>query len=104
MNLARAAIGCAIVGVPLWLLSYSWVPFAAAGREMGGLSPLPLVGELGALLAAVPTVALSRFARNRSQPGTAEHRLGSRAFTMGLALLALIVIPNIVGALAFLAS
>jgi len=39
-----------------------------------------------------------------SEPRESGHRLVSRASTLGLPLLAQIVIPNIVGALSFLAG
>jgi hypothetical protein len=98
-KLARVAVACGMVGFPLWLLSYSWVPFATAGREMGSLSYLPLVGEVGALLAGIATVGLGRIARQHSQTGTTEHRLASRGLAIGVLLLVLIVVPNIVGGL-----
>lgn len=97
---AWAAIGCGLAGFPLVLLSYSWVPFASAGREMGSWSFLPLVSEVGALLAAIVAIFLGRLARQRAQPGIiAEHRLASRGLALGVGLLALIVVPNLVGGL-----
>ena len=98
-KLARVAVACGIAGFPLWLLSYSWVPFATAGREMGSLRYLPLVGEAGALLAGIASIGLSSRARKLSQTGSSEHGLASRGLAIGVLLLVLIVVPNMVGAL-----
>lgn len=98
-KLARIAVTCAFVGFPLCLLSYSWFPFAIAGREMGSLTYLPLTGEVGALLAGITSIGLSSIVRKVSQKQSAEHRLASRGLAMGVLLLVVIVVPNIVGAL-----
>ncbi len=98
-KLARVAIVCGLVGFPLCLLSYSWVPFATAGREMGSWGYLPLIGEAGALLAGIAGIGLSSVARKRSPKQSAEHRLAARGLAIGVVLLVLIVVPNIVGVL-----
>lgn len=98
---ARIAVACGAAGFPLLLLSYSWIPFAAAGREMGGWIALVVVGEGGALLAAAAAIGLGWRARQASAGGTPAHRLASRGVALGILLLVLVTVPNLAGVLLF---
>jgi len=98
-QLARYAYVFGGVGLLLWLLSYSWVPFALAGREMGSLFWVPFVSELAAVLAATLGIRFSLGARRQSEPGTPEHRSGSRSLLLAAAVIVLVVGLNIVGVL-----
>ena len=94
--LTRIAVAIGIVGFPLVLLSYSWVPFASAGRAMGAFTYVPLVGELGALLAAVASIGLGYSARRHTTSGTVERGLAARALVLGIVLMLLVVVPNLI--------
>jgi hypothetical protein len=96
-RLATAAIACGVLAFPLWLLSFSWVPFALTGRVMGSAWYIVLVGEVGALLAALLAIGLGSIARRRASAGTAYHRRASQGLTIGVIALVLIVGLNIVG-------
>ena len=52
-SLAAVALVCAVLAFPLWLLSFSWVPFAVAGRPLGSVRYVIVAAEAGALLAAL---------------------------------------------------
>lgn len=99
--LARVTVICGIIGFPLLLLSYSWIPFALTGREMGSWGYLIVIGEVGALFAGIVSVGLGIVVRRRTQSGTAEYRLASRGLVIGTLLLVFVVVPNILGALLF---
>lgn len=96
-RLATAAFACAVLAVPLWLLSFSWVPFALAGHEVGSVRYVILAGEVGALAAALLAIGLGVVARKRAPAGTPYYRRASRGLIVGTIALALIVGLNALG-------
>ncbi len=90
---------CGLAGLPLWLVSYAWLPFAMAGCDTGTVWGAVVVGEVGALAAGSLGVGLGTIARKRSRPGTPDHRRATRALLVGAAVLAMVLVPNIVGRL-----
>ncbi len=96
-GLANAAFACGVLVFPLWLLSFSWVPFALTGREVGSVWYIILAGEVCALLAAVLAIGLGVVARRRASAGSAGHRRASRGLVNGAIALVLIVGLNALG-------
>ena len=96
-NLARTALICGIVGLPLWMLSYAWLPFSMVGREGPFVRYTVVGGEVGAFAAAALGVGLGVAARRHSRPGSTEHRLASRGLWVGALVMSLILIPNVLG-------
>ena len=97
--MAGPAFVCGIAGLPLWLLSYAWLPFALMEREAEFVWYAVIVGEVGALAAGALGVGLGVAARRSSDPGQPERRLASRGLALGAVVLALVIVPNIVGSL-----
>lgn len=97
---SKTALICAIVGLSLWLLSYSWVPLSLIpslqGRDLSFLPPILLISEACALLVAMVGIAFGVEARRHSRSGTPQHRSASRRLTLNVLVPALVIIPNIV--------
>ena len=70
-RISLMAIRSGIVALVLWLASYSWVPFAAMGRER---PPSWLLGgtEVAGLLAGLLAIGLGFIARKRTQGNSAD--------------------------------
>lgn len=96
-RLAHAALACGLLVFPLWLLSFSWVPFALAGRKVGSVWYIILAGEVSALLAALLAIGLGVVARRRAPAGSTAHQRASRGFVIGTIALVLIVGLNALG-------
>ncbi len=94
---AEIAFICGVLGFPLWLLSFSWVPFALAGYSIGPVRYIILAGEVGAILTGLVGVGLGILARRRSHVGTADHQRASRGLVLGAVVLVFVVGFNIVG-------
>jgi uncharacterized membrane protein len=90
-----------VLAFPLWLLSFSWVPFALTGREVGAVWYIILMGEAGALVAALAAIMLGFVARRRAHAGTTHRQRASEALVIGVIALVMIVGLNILGALVF---
>lgn len=97
-RLARTALVCGVLGFPLWLLSYLWVPFALTGHEAGTLvSAIVKISEAGGLLVGLVSVGSGSIARSQAQAGSAERRWASLGLAMGTVVLVLIVGLNLLG-------
>ena len=86
-----------VLGCPLWLLSFSWVPFALIGRSIGAVWYIIFASEVGALLAALGGVGCGLLACRHAHIGTTDHQLGSRGLVVGSIVLVLVIGFNIVG-------
>ena len=98
-KLAGIALVCGLAGLPLWLLSYAWLPFALTGREAEFVWYAVVGGEVGAVAAGVLGVGFGITARRGSPAGTREHRQATRGLLIGALVLALVLVPNILGSL-----
>src|SRR5579859_4336757 len=97
-RLARTALVCGVLGLLLWLLSYSWVPFALTGHEAGEfISYVVAVSEVCGLLIGLVSVGSGLIARRRAPAGSPERRWASRGLAMGALALVLIVGFNLLG-------
>ncbi len=96
-RIATAALIASILAIPLWILSFSWVPFVLIGREVGSIWYIILIGEVSAVLAALLAIALGFIARKHTHTGTAHHKRASLGLTIGSIALALILGLNILG-------
>jgi hypothetical protein len=100
MNPARYSLVCAMIGLFLWLLSYSWVPLSMIpslqGRDQAFLAFLFPASEAGALLVAMVGIAYGVEARRLSEHGTAEHRSATRRLWLNVLVPFLVVVPNLV--------
>ncbi len=95
-SLATVALVCAVLAFSLWVLSFSWVPFAMAGRPVGSFRYVIVAAEVGALLVALLSTGLGLVARSRSGAGGAG-RQATRALVMGVAVLVFLVGFNVLG-------
>ncbi len=100
-RLATAALICGVLAFPLWLLSFSWVPFALTGREVGSVWYIILVAEVSALVAVLAAIVLGFIARRRAVAGTTLRKRASRGLVIGAIALVVIVGLNIGGAVIF---
>lgn len=99
-RLAKTALVCGVLGFPLWLLSYSWVPFALTGHEAGVLvSSIVKVSEMSGLLVGLVSVGSGFIARRRAPAGSPERRWASWGLALGAVVLVLIVGFNLLGLL-----
>lgn len=97
-RLARTALVCGILGFPLWLLSYSWVPFALTGHTAGELvSSIVKISEVGGLLVGLLSVGSGFIARRQAPVGSRQRRWASWGFVLGVVVLVLIVGLNLLG-------
>ena len=96
-RLATVAHTCGALAFLLWLLSFAWVPFALAGREIGSVWYIIVAGEAGALLAALLAIGLGVAGRRRAPTGTSMYRRATRGVLFGAAALVLIIGLNLVG-------
>ncbi len=88
---ATAAFICGVLALPLWLLSFAWVPFVLAGREIGSVWYLIVASEVSALVMALAAVGLGLVERRSVRPGTTDHRRATRGLVLGgIALLLLV--------------
>lgn len=94
---AKIAFICGVLGFPLWLFSFSWVPFALAGYSIGPVRYIILAGEVGAILAGLFGVGLGILARRRLHVGTEDYQRASRGLVIGAMVLVFVVGFNIVG-------
>ncbi len=96
-SLATVALVCAVLALPLWLLSFSWVPFAMMGRPVGPFRYVIVAAEVGALLAASLGTGLGVIARRRARVGTAGRRRATGALMLGIAAVVFLVGFNVLG-------
>ena len=97
-RLARTSLICGVLGFSLWLLSYSWVPFALTGHEAGELvGYVVTVSEVGGLLVGLVSVVSGFIARRRAPAASPERRWASLGLAMGAVVLVLIVGLNLLG-------
>ena len=100
-HLATAAFACGMLALALWLLSYSSVPLALAGRDIGAawsvLRWTILAAEAGALAAALLATGLGVASRRRGVAANPHHRRASRGVVAGLFALVLVVGLNALG-------
>ena len=100
MTPARWSLACALTGLVLWLVSYSWIPLSMIpslqGRDLGFLAPVFPLSEAGAVLLAMVGIAFGVEARRLSQPGTQERRAARRYLALNILVPFLVVVPNLV--------
>ena len=100
MNPARLSLVCAVSGLLLWLVSYSWIPFSLIpslqGRDLSFLAPVFPLSEGGAGLVALVGISSGITARQRSERGTPEHRRVTLYLVLNILVPVLVVVPNIV--------
>src|SRR5687768_9471922 len=96
--LAKVAFGIALAGFPLMLLSYAWLLVPTSADEPA-LRYAIVVGEVGALLAAIAAISLSLAVRRHFHDATAERRKATHALLLGTLLLSLVILPNVIGIL-----
>lgn len=87
-----------VAGIPFWLLSYLWVPFAAMGREDAWLESVTMPSELLAVLLGLGGLIAGLLNRSSWPVGTQQRRWVVRGALMGGLVLGLVVGTN---ALAF---
>jgi hypothetical protein len=85
------------VGVPLWVLSYAWLPSLLTGHDLRASNYLAVIGEVGALLAGTFALVVGLTLGGRFQTGCSECRSAAHARTLGALLLFLVIVPNIAG-------
>jgi hypothetical protein len=104
-NLARrlstAAVSCGFIGIPLWLLSYVWIPFRLAGRESEAMWSFAVACEIGAMLAGLLGIVLGVVSRRRFEPGGADSRNATRAIMLGAGVWICLVVFNLAGIIFF---
>jgi hypothetical protein len=82
-RLATTAFVCGVLAFVLWVLSYSWVPFALMGRESYAVMYIVVTGEAGGLLASLGAIGCGLIGRKYTHSGTRAHRLASQGLLMG---------------------
>lgn len=100
-RLATTAFACGILSFPLWVLSYSWIPFALIGKEPDPIMYVVVTGEVGGVLASLGAIGCGLIGRKHTQSGSRAHRLASQGLAMGTVVLVLLVGLNILGMIVF---
>jgi hypothetical protein len=59
----------AVASIALAIGSFSWIPFAAQGHEMGDLARVPVIAETAALILAILAIWLGDEVTQRGQLG-----------------------------------
>lgn len=96
-NLATTSYGLAFIGIPLWLLSYVWIPFRFAGRETDAVWSFVVASELGAMAAGILSIASGLIAQWYVERGTQNFHRAKRAITLGAIVCLCIVLFNLIG-------
>lgn len=93
---ATRALALGFAAVPLWALSYIWMPFRHfVGSDPGWVWPAVIVGEIGAVVTAITAlVAGLRVRKSAPADPTARRRAGIAAL-LGVIVLALVVGLNV---------
>jgi hypothetical protein len=95
--LVKTAKVSGFVGVPLWVISYAWLPAALTGHGPPAWNYLVIIGEVGALLTGTFALIVGLILRGRFEAGSSNCRSASLARMLGALLLFLVVIPNLIG-------
>jgi hypothetical protein len=100
MNPTCLSLVCAVIGLSLWFVSYSWIPLSMIpslqGRDLSFLAPLFPLSEGAAILVAVVGIGSGIAARQDSQPRRSEHRRATLYLVLNILVPFLVVVPNIV--------
>jgi len=96
-KLSIAAFNLVIVGFPLWLLSYVWIPFRIAGRETETVWNIVVASEIGAMAAGLISIALGLIARQYIKKDNADFRRATWSIKLSASLWICIVLFNLLG-------
>ena len=100
-RLSNIALGLGFIGLPLWLLSYAWIPFRLAGRETETVWDFIIAIEIGAMIAGLSSIILGLIAFRYAEGGAADSRKASRAVMLGAATWVCLVVFNLIGIIFF---
>lgn len=88
------ALTAGLLAIPLWALSYVWLPFRHLDLEPAWVWPAVIVGEIGAVVASIVALVVGIRARRRASGAIARRRAGLGAI-LGTVVLALVVGLNV---------
>jgi hypothetical protein len=100
-RLSGVALSLGLIGLPLWLLSYIWIPFRLTGRETEAVWSFIVVSEIGAMIAGLSSIILGLIAFRYAERGGEDFRKASRAVKLGAATWVCLVVFNLVGIIFF---
>ena len=100
-RLSTAALSFGLIGIPLWLLSYVWIPFRLTGRESESVWDFTVAVEIGAMAAGLFSIVAGVIARRYAERNSADYRRALRSIMLGAALLFCIVFFNLAGIIFF---
>ena len=100
-RLSNGALWCGLVGVPLWMLSYVWIPFRFAGRETEAVWSVVVAAELGAMLTVVLGTVGGLTARRCSASDERDVRRAASGLKLNAAVFACLVLFNLIGIICF---
>lgn len=90
---ARHALAFGFLAIPLWALSYVWMPFRHLDPEPAWVWPAVIVGEVGAVASGIAALVLGLRARRGADPHA--RRTAMLGATLGLLVVALVVGLNL---------
>lgn len=96
-KLSTAALWLGLSGIPLWLLSYVWIPFRFARLESETVWAAVVAFELGAMAAGLLSIAAGLTALWLLERGSFSFRRAAKGTVLGIAILVCIVLFNLIG-------
>ena len=100
-RLSNVAFVLGFIALPLWLLSYAWIPFRFTGRETETVWNFIIASEIGAMIAGLSSIILGLIAFRYAERGKADFRRASRAVMLGVATWVCLVVFNLIGIIFF---
>ena len=96
---ALAALVLGIAAIPLWMLSYVWIPFRFAGYETETVWSVVIASEIGAMITGL-AIILGVVSRRYTQRG-GESRRATLAIKLGVGVWICLVVFNLIGIVFF---
>jgi hypothetical protein len=98
---ALAALVLGIAAIPLWMLSYVWIPFRFAGYETETVWSVVIASEIGAMITGLLAIILGVVSRRYTQRGGGESRRATLAIKLGVGVWICLVVFNLIGIVFF---
>jgi hypothetical protein len=90
-----------VTGIPLWLLSYSWVLSRIAGCETEAVWVFVVVCEIASMMAGLFAIVAGLLARRYLSPDSLGFKRAGRGVLLGTGVWICIVIFNLAGIFLF---
>ncbi|GAA4458758.1 hypothetical protein GCM10023189_31510 [Nibrella saemangeumensis] len=100
-RLAKTAFISGIVGIPLWALSYVWIPFRLMGQETEAVWSFVVISEIMAEVVGIIAIAAGLIAKRSVEPGSVALHQATRGIILGVVVCICVIVFNAIGILFF---